>query len=318
MDAAETTMLVGATSRLNRTLSRIVKRAPLYAFYAALKLLPEKTLLGLFLHRFKISEFAVAGDLGIFGGSASDVDVLGRYAVEGNWSPVFLKRFLEHLDRNAHTTYLDIGANIGLTAIPVAAAGHAVIAFEPVPENFDHLSRNALRNGVAGRMTIHNKALLDVKGIATFELSPSNHGDHRYRTGVAIDGMGENGWSITEVIVDTLDGAVGGVSGSFAVKMDTQGSEPLVIAGGADVLSRTTMILCEFSPYQMRRMGTDATLLIDFLAGFDHVEVYVCEENDADRSFSGGGEVRRYLADYHVQWQAEPWGRYLNVLGVRR
>lgn len=306
-------MLAKAGSRLRRTLSRL----PIYAFYGVLKLIPERNLLGLFVHRFNITEIVVKGEEGVFGGSASDQDVIGRYAVERTWSPVFRKRFTGFLADNPGLTYLDIGANIGLTAIPVAAAGHRVIAFEPVPENYEHLLQNVRRNGVSDRMTVHNKALLDAKGTASFELSPSNHGDHRYRTDAAIDGMGENSWSVVEVAVDTLDEALAAIGGDFAVKMDTQGSEPLVIKGGAGVLGRTRMILCEFSPYQMNRMGTDSTLLVDYLAGFDRAEIYMCEDNEMSRSFSDGRALADFLTDYYRQWQSEPWGRYLNVLAVR-
>lgn len=310
-------MLGKPGSMLRRRLSRIASRASIYAFYGVLKLIPERELLALFVHRFGLLEISAKGEQGIFGGSASDQDVIGRYVVERTWSPIFLGRFTEFLGRHPGMTYLDIGANIGLTAIPVAAAGHKVIAFEPVPENFGHFVRNAQRNGVADRIVAYNKALLDAKGTASFELSPSNHGDHRFRTAAAIGAMGENDWSVVDVVVDTLDDALAGIDGDFAVKMDTQGSEPLVIKGGAGVLARTKMILCEFSPYQMNRMGTDSTLLIDFLSGFDHAEIYLCEENEISQTFSSGAALADFLTDYYRQWQSEPWGRYLNVLGVR-
>lgn len=309
------TETANAPSKL--TLPSLFRRAPIYAFYALLKLIPENELLGMFLHRFRVVDYSVKGTLGVFEGSADDVDVIGRYAVEQTWSPVFLKRFTDYLGSHPDTTYLDIGANIGLTAIPVAAAGYRVIAFEPVPGNFDHLAKNVARNGVGERMTILNKALLEKPGSATFELSPSNHGDHRYRTDTAIDAMGESGWSVAQVVVDTLDSVLADVGGSFAVKMDTQGSEPLVILGGREALARTRMILCEFSPYQMKRMGTDARVLIDYLSEFDAVEIYVCEENAVSRTFADKAAVKAYLSDYYDRWQSEPWGRYLNVLGTR-
>jgi FkbM family methyltransferase len=54
--------------------------------------------------------------------------------------------------------------------------------------------------------------------------------------------------------------------GRFAVKIDTQGAEPLIIAGGEMVLSQAGLIVAEFWPWGMRRMGLTAEPVLAFAA----------------------------------------------------
>ena len=50
------------------------------------------------------------------------------------------------------------------------------------------------------------------------------------------------------------------------MKVDTQGAEPFVIAGGASVLVNTDVLSLEFWPYSMLRMGGSIGQLTSFLA----------------------------------------------------
>jgi hypothetical protein len=62
-----------------------------------------------------------------------------------------------------------------------------------------------------------------------------------------------------------LDDMVGHVAGPLAVKIDTQGAEPFVIAGGAKTLASVELLILEFCPYMIERMGGDSERVLSFL-----------------------------------------------------
>ena len=64
--------------------------------------------------------------------------------------------------------YLDVGSNIGATAIAVALIRPdiRVVAFEPVPSNFEFLSRNVQANGVRN-CTVVPAAVGDIRSHVT-------------------------------------------------------------------------------------------------------------------------------------------------------
>ena len=63
------------------------------------------------------------------------------------------------------------------------------------------------------------------------------------------------------------------MTGAVAAKIDTQGAEPFVIAGGREVLSCVGLLAIEFSPYHMRNLGSDPDVVLDFLATFTRLAV---------------------------------------------
>lgn len=269
------------------------------------------------LSRSVIESVVVHGRQGIFEGSARDVSVILKYALEGEWSPRTVKRIADRLSVTGGT-YIDIGANIGLTAIPVALAGAAVIAFEPVPLNVSYLTRNIALNGVSDRIVVHNCAVLDGSRTVEFELSAENHGDHRLRNSLGMEKMGENTWSTIQVHGRALDDLLkpDTLTAPLIIKMDTQGSEPIVIAGGKRTFALAEMIICEFSPYQMARMGSDVSRILALLREFSSIEIYVGESEDAEPAQAADAAVA-FLEDYNRKWQDEPYGRYLNVIATR-
>ena len=67
------------------------------------------------------------------------------------------------------------------------------------------------------------------------------------------------------VQADRLDAVLERLRRPLGVKIDTQGAEPFVIAGGASVLAAADVLSLEFWPYSMLRMG-DIGQLTSFLA----------------------------------------------------
>ena len=80
---------------------------------------------------------------------------------------------------------LDIGANIGYTAVVFASAigpGDRVFAFEPEAENFRRLAKNLKKFGVSDRVVASSVAVGSQDGVADIWLNQNHPGDHRIVT----------------------------------------------------------------------------------------------------------------------------------------
>jgi hypothetical protein len=109
-------------------------------------------------------------------------------------------------------------------------------------------------------------AVFDRKATLQFAISRENFGDHRIQS--AGDGaFHEGSWPAIAVQADRLDDVIdaGSIAGPLAVKIDTQGAEPGIFAGGPNLLAAASLIALEFSPYMMKRQGGDIGAEIAFL-----------------------------------------------------
>jgi FkbM family methyltransferase len=220
------------------------------------------------LHRMAgDTEMVVSGAFGDIVGSVADYAILERYARERTWCPVENAFFEAFFARHGGGTYLDIGANIGLTAIPVARnAGVRCLAFEPEPANFRYLRRNVVHN-CGANVELFSLALFDRRGRLPLQLSPTNQGDHRVR--VADDGpLGEAGWPVVQIDAERLDDVLAGreLRAPLAAKIVAQGAEAHIVAGGRRILARVQAMVVEIYPYALRRMQADMDVLLGFMA----------------------------------------------------
>ncbi len=132
---------------------------------------------------------------------------------------------------------LDVGANVGFTAIPMAVQRPdcQILAFEPVPANADCLRRNIQTNGISN-IKVFEVMVSDVPGTAMMTDSgpwsfASPSGKVRSRS-VTLD--------------DYFMPAV------RFIKIDVEGYEPNVLAGAAKLLSDNHPLLCmEFNSYAL-------------------------------------------------------------------
>lgn len=221
------------------------------------------------LHRMSgESDMVVSGAFGEIVGSVSDYAVLERYAREGTWCPVENAFFEDFFARHGRGTYIDIGANIGLTTIPVARNPKVLcLAFEPEPTNFRYLRRNVALN-CRTNVDLFSLALLDRSGRMLLQLSPANKGDHRVRVAGAGSSI-EAGWPVVQVDVERLDDVLAGcdMPVPIAAKIVAQGSEAHIIAGGRRILAQASALLVEIYPYLLHRTQADMDALLDFMAG---------------------------------------------------
>lgn len=159
-------------------------------------------------------------------------------------------------------TAYDIGANVGFTAMLAArrvAPGGRVVCFEPLAEPAKQVLHNAGLNGFSF-VQVHQVALASADGEAEFFVSAESTWGRLSQAGPAPQ---QNG--VIRVPMRTLDSFASehGLPSPHVIKMDVEGVEASVIAGGRKLLesSRPIMIIELHHTYQA---------VIDSLEGLDY------------------------------------------------
>jgi FkbM family methyltransferase len=139
----------------------------------------------------------------------------------------FLLHYLKPAD-----LFVDVGANAGAYALLAASRGAAVVAVEPNAKSRAFLQRSLALNGLAA----------DVVGKAVTDRGGAVHMDLRLDATASIVEAGSQ--SAVEVPATTLDDLVRDRPVKL-LKIDVEGAEPLVLAGGPTTLGRTEALLVE-------------------------------------------------------------------------
>jgi len=218
-----------------------------------------------------VSDISIMGDLGLIQGSLDDTAVLATYYRTKTWRPGFSKFFNDYFRHRGRGIFVDIGANIGLTTIPVAGnSGISCFAIEPDPANFRYLRNNVSVNCPHGNVQLFNLALFDSTGSLDFQLSVSNKGDHRLCRDPATGALGERQWPVIRVPTARLDDlpplSRSDDAGPLAVKIVAQGAEAQIVVGGHRVLSHAGAMVVEVYPYAIERLRGDLAALLRFCA----------------------------------------------------
>lgn len=270
-------------------------------------------------NRLGVDSCIRAGSLGSYRGSLRDESVFPLYIAHGTYDPRFQALLADSLFAEGTGTFVDIGANIGLTAIPVALQRHvACHAFEPEPGNFARLVRNIADNGVSALVKAENIAIFGSKGVLAFELSPDNLGDHRvrWRSPGEQAWLGEADWQVIEVPGTTLDDHFSGrrLDPPLVVKLDTQGSEVQAFRGGAAFFRDVDVLIVEFHPYVLKRMGETAQGFIDALRPFGFSHGLFDWESAPDGTTEPIAAVFGKMLDY---WRQSAYTDFANLLFCR-
>lgn len=218
---------------------------------------------------YGVEDASVRGEFGLVAGALDDAAVLRAYATNGFWARAANEFFCDFFRRAGGGTYLDIGANLGLTTIPTAQnPGVACHAFEPAPANFKFLSRNVAANCPHGNVRLFNLALFDHKTTLDMGLAPRNSGDARVRTSAGTAPDVDRTARTVSVQADRLDDvlALDALRRPIAAKIVTQGAEARVLAGGQSVLGAADAIVLEFDPALIRQIDREITVTTEFLA----------------------------------------------------
>jgi FkbM family methyltransferase len=160
--------------------------------------------------------------------------------------------FLLHALRSGDL-FFDCGANVGVYTVLASVTGGACVAFEPVPETFEHLRANVAMNGI--NATIHQVALGAVPGVVPFtpDQGPCNH----------VVGQDDNSEDTIDVPVRCLDDFWPTYEGQpidppvTVLKIDVEGFESEVIQGGAKTVQKASAIIMELLNGQSSNYGLD-------------------------------------------------------------
>jgi FkbM family methyltransferase len=180
---------------------------------------------------------------------------------------------------------LNVGANIGMTAIGLVKQGHfnRAIAFEPTPNSYRLLVHNVNQNGLSGRIQSFPFALSSQNGELDLEISHDNSGDNRIRQIKEPGFFAEEKRQTVPIPAKTLD--------SFSAEhpavaeepigliwVDIQGHEGHFFQGARQFLRRRVPVVIEFWPYGIRRSGISEQEFCEILsAQFSRFYVFGAE-----------------------------------------
>ena len=159
---------------------------------------------------------------------------------------------IEWIDQIPNENVLwDIGANVGLYTIYAAKKGIRVFAFEPSVFNLEVLARNIFINGVVSQVTIIPLPLTDQLIESSLKMTTTDWGG---AMSTFEKGYGHDGQTIKEVfefptlgisMIDAVERLK--IRQPDYIKMDVDGIEHIILAGGLPVLKSVKSILIEIN-----------------------------------------------------------------------
>lgn len=153
--------------------------------------------------------------------------------IKGTFEPHMVELFQCVVDGSK--VIIDVGANIGCTAILFGDMAEEVHAFEPSPTTFGYLQQNIQANGV-GNVQLHNVGLGAEAAVTTITFAPNNRSG-----GFVSDQTKANDDHLTEQIeIRTLDQVLDSMAATAPgfIKIDVEGFEGHVLRGAAATLKR--------------------------------------------------------------------------------
>ena len=197
-----------------------------------------------------------------------DIQITPHICLDGFWEMHIIKFLLKMIKEGMNV--VDIGANIGCHSIPIAASlgeKGRVYCFEANPYVFDLLHRNLMVNGLLEKATLCNKAVALESGRREFHMSKRFHGSGTLgKIGDEISSRYPDETTIIEVETTSLDDYFADEAIRIDVmKMDVQGSEPIVFKGMKRTLrdNPEIKIICEFEPSCISAVGEDPKEFIE-------------------------------------------------------
>jgi FkbM family methyltransferase len=174
------------------------------------------------------------------------------------------------------STFIDIGANVGLVAVPLGCKFRDCrgIAVEPIERNVDALSLNLSLNSLTATITVIPVALGDKIGTVLM-LRDHNFGGSTGNAKIVRDaGTSMSKYEVNVELLDNIWRESGSPPVSF-IKIDVEGYEYQVLKGGQELIKNCRPVIYgEFHNALMPQNGYD---FHDVLQLFNHNNYIVCQ-----------------------------------------
>lgn len=273
----------------------------------------SRDLVATLLHGAGVAEVAVVRDDVLW---RTDLgDEVGRSLFrDGTYAAAEVEAVLAWLaSRGRSGTVVEVGANIGTTTVPLARAGFAVLAVEPVPATHALLVANVAAAGVADRVTTAAVAVAEETGSVAMwvgfgsgrsEVAAGDGPPDMRPSGVAPPTRVE----VPTAPLDRLMADAGVAPADVAlVWADVQGCETAVIATADALWEAGVPIWLEVDPQRLERQ-----------AGLDRFLATVAARFSAflarDDVLAGADRPVRPIAGFPAWTRSIPDGRYQDAL----
>jgi len=201
-------------------------------------------------------------------------DLFKRLLLHKAYEPSLVKLALKYLNKDRDV--IDIGANIGFYTVLFAKNLNSgkVLSIEPTKNAFQRLLKNIKLNQVEDKVILFEGAVLNYIGTTKIKIV---EGKEEYSTlgSLSHPSISKKRYILQEVKTKTIDELVDQYSlDPGFMKVDVEGMEHLVFDGSKDVLkTKRPVILSELSDYLLKKNGSSAIKVIDFLKSLDYIIV---------------------------------------------
>ncbi len=176
-----------------------------------------------------------------------------------------IKKYLE-LYPNKCRTYIDIGAHLGTTIMPMTRLFKNIHGFEPNPPTFELLSQNIALNDVKN-VNVYNCGISNSESSGTIRRHGDNSGCYYIDT--------SNDGSIKTITLDSLE-----LSDVDFIKIDVAGNELNVLKGAINTIMKyKPLIELEINHCSKTYFGIDPEDIFSFLRSLHYVKYGQCHSN---------------------------------------
>ena len=194
----------------------------------------------------------------------------------GEYDAAIISRITAFLDKDC--VVFDVGANVGFYSVALGSKlrklDGKLLAFEPVPSNFERLTACIRLNGLQNTVTNYNVALGDEEGF--IDLHMEHQGNASTGNAVIVRGKVSTEDKLTantRAPITRLDTFVqeNNVEKCSFIKIDVEGAEVMFLRGGSRFLgSARPVIYGEFNPYWLKQFGHSFEDVVNIVAPWNY------------------------------------------------
>lgn len=195
--------------------------------------------------------------------------VSGAIQESGCWECDLVKLVTDTLEQFQDAYFVDIGGNIGMFSLSVAAMKRTAFVLEPLKMNYNHICRSVTKNQFHDNLHLFSVAATRNDSKVVLSLLPTNKGGTSSSVvpdDQLADNLQEGVHYATGVPIDSLRRYFP-TNRPVVIKIDVEGSEIEALVGGIQFLRQSDilLVLMELRPALMHKHATEVDLLFDIL-----------------------------------------------------